>query len=116
MCHSVIQVAEVVAQVLLQAQTDVLVEVAGDPSSSPQGVDSAVAQVSTCLLSMCSQQSMPAFPINAASVATITHVALSVPLLVSQERIAAELSVSYLHSVSSCCTVQRSTRVTCFPI
>ncbi|KAL3138363.1 hypothetical protein ABBQ32_006166 [Trebouxia sp. C0010 RCD-2024] len=38
------QVAEVVAQVLLQAQTDVLVEVAADPSSSPQGVESAVAE------------------------------------------------------------------------
>ena len=47
------QVAEVVAQVLLQAQTDVLVEVAGDPSSPPQGVDSAVAQVCTRLLAMC---------------------------------------------------------------
>lgn len=40
-----LQVAEVVAQVLLQAQTDVLVEVAADPSSSPQGVESAVAEV-----------------------------------------------------------------------
>lgn len=56
------QVAEVVAQVLLQAQTDVLVEVAGDPGSPPQGVDSAVAQVSTRLLGMCSQQSMLALP------------------------------------------------------
>ena len=115
MCHSVIQVAEVVAQVLLQAQTDVLVEVAGDPNSPPQGVDSAVAQVSTCLLSMCSQQSMPAFPINAASVATITQVAVSMPLLVSQVCIAAELSVGYLHSVCNCSTVQRSKHVTCFP-
>ena len=38
------QVAEVVAEVLLQAQTDVLVEVAGDPEAPPQSVDSAVAQ------------------------------------------------------------------------
>ena len=38
------QVAEVVAQVLLQAQTDVLVEVAADPNTPPQAVDSAVAQ------------------------------------------------------------------------
>lgn len=40
----VAQVAEVVAQVLLQAQTDVLVEVAADPDTPPQSVDSAVAQ------------------------------------------------------------------------
>ena len=59
-----------VAQVLLQAQTDVLVEVAGDPSSPPQGVDSAVAQVNTRLLGLCSQE----LPSNAASVAIITHV------------------------------------------
>lgn len=39
-----VQVAEVVAEVLLQAQTDVLVEVAGDPEAPPQSVDSAVAQ------------------------------------------------------------------------
>ena len=41
---SVVQVAEVVAEVLLQAQTDVLVEVAADPDSLSQNVDSAVAQ------------------------------------------------------------------------
>lgn len=46
------QVAEVVAQVLLQAQTDVLLEVAGDPNSPPQGLDSAVAQVCSRLLAM----------------------------------------------------------------
>ena len=44
-CMSTLQVAEVVAQVLLQAQTDVLVEVAADPGSPLQPVDSAVAQV-----------------------------------------------------------------------
>ena len=44
-CAAAMQVAEVVAQVLLQAQTDVLVEVAADPSSPPQGVESAVAEV-----------------------------------------------------------------------
>lgn len=54
------QVAEVVAQVLLQAQTDVLVEVAGDPSSPQQGVDSAVAQVCNCLLAMCILSIVPA--------------------------------------------------------
>ena len=37
--------AEVVAEVLLQAQTDVLVEVAADPGGSPQSMDAAVAQV-----------------------------------------------------------------------
>jgi len=41
---SVVQVAEVVAEVLLQAQTDVLVEVAADPNSPFQNVDSAVSQ------------------------------------------------------------------------
>jgi len=40
----VVQVAEVVAEVLLQAQTDVLVEVAADPDTPSQNVDSAVAQ------------------------------------------------------------------------
>lgn len=44
-----LQVAEVVAQVLLQAQTDVLVEVAADPSSPPQGLESAVAEVNPSL-------------------------------------------------------------------
>ncbi len=39
-----VQVAEVVAEVLLQAQTDVLVEVAADPDMPSQNVDSAVAQ------------------------------------------------------------------------
>ena len=39
------QVAEVVAQVLLQAQTDVLIEVAADPASPPRNVESQVAQV-----------------------------------------------------------------------
>ena len=39
-----VQVAEVVAEVLLQAQTDVLVEVAADPDTPSQNVDSAVAQ------------------------------------------------------------------------
>ena len=48
------------AQVLLQAQTDVLVEVAGDPSSPPQGVDSAVAQVIT---SQPACESLPATPV-----------------------------------------------------
>ncbi|KAL0019003.1 hypothetical protein WJX79_006320 [Trebouxia sp. C0005] len=38
------QVAEVVAEVLLQAQTDVLVEVAADPDTPSQNVDSIVAQ------------------------------------------------------------------------
>lgn len=78
-----LQVAEVVAQVLLQAQTDVLVEVAGDPSSPPQGVDSAVAQVSTRLLGMCRQQSMHALPTNNLPVATTVHLAVSLPLLVT---------------------------------
>ena len=39
------QVAEVVAQVLLQAQTDVLIEVAATPGSPAGNVDSQVAQV-----------------------------------------------------------------------
>ena len=39
------QVAEVVAQVLLQAQSDVLIEVAADPASPPRNVESQVAQV-----------------------------------------------------------------------
>lgn len=51
------QVAEVVAQVLLQAQTDVLVEVAADPDTPPQSVDSAVAQVlSDCSISEAAQE------------------------------------------------------------
>ena len=37
--------AEVVAQVLLQSQTDVLIEVAADPDSPPSSVEQAVAQV-----------------------------------------------------------------------
>ena len=38
------QVAELVAQVLLQSQTDVLVEVAADSNSPPSSVEPAVAQ------------------------------------------------------------------------
>ena len=38
------QVAEAVAEVLLQAQTDVLVEVAADPDAPSHNVDSAVVQ------------------------------------------------------------------------
>ena len=40
------QVAEVVAQVLLQAQTDVLIEVAADPNSTPRDIDAQVSQAS----------------------------------------------------------------------
>ena len=47
-----LQVAEVVAQVLLQAEIDVLVEVAADPDTPPQAVDSAVAQVNLLYLSL----------------------------------------------------------------
>ena len=49
--RGLLQVAEVVAQVLLQAQTDVLVEVAADPDTPPQAVDTAVAQVTLFCLS-----------------------------------------------------------------
>ena len=51
------QVAEVVAQVLLQAQTDVLIEVAADPNSTPRDVDAQVAQVVLSASSSCSIES-----------------------------------------------------------
>ena len=64
--------AEVVAQVLLQAQTDVLVEVAADPQTPPQNVDSAVAQVlpeqtGSLLPLLCSILPYPALPCPALS-------------------------------------------------
>lgn len=47
------QVAEVVAQVLLQAQTDVLIEVAADPGAPPQSVDGQIAQAGTSFCLTC---------------------------------------------------------------